>query len=149
MFGENLKKIMSEKGLSVTKVSQLSGVGKSSISQYLSGKNIPTSERIKVLADAIGCTVEELIDTPTVKTVVEQTGSNTEEVFNVPVELAAKLMHKSNKYVYDGLKRGDVFKFGNAVKTSTQWSYFISSKKFTEETGIPVDVSMIYRKKRG
>ena len=38
MFGENLKKIMSEKGLSVTKVSQLSGVGKSSISQYLSGK---------------------------------------------------------------------------------------------------------------
>ena len=74
MFGENLKKIMSEKGLSVTKVSQLSGVGKSSISQYLSGKNVPTSERIKVLADAIGCTVEELADIPTGETVVKQTG---------------------------------------------------------------------------
>ena len=138
MFGENLKKIMSEKGLSVTKVSQLSGVGKSSISQYLSGKNVPTSERIKVLADAIGCTVEELADIPTGEIVVKQTGLNTEEVFNVPVELAAKLMHKKNNFVYEGLRQG-VFPFGYAVQTSTQWSYFISSKKFTECTGIPVN----------
>ena len=62
MFKEKLRKVMSEKGLSITKVSQLSGIGKSSISQYLSGKNVPTSERIKVLADAIECTVEELTD---------------------------------------------------------------------------------------
>lgn len=141
MFGENLKKIMSEKGLSVTKVSQLSGVGKSSISQYLSGKNVPTSERIKVLADAIGCTVEELADIPTGETVVKQTGLNIEEVFNVPVELAAKLMRKKNNFVYEGLRQG-VFPFGYAVQTSAQWSYFISSKKFTECTGIPVNASM-------
>lgn len=146
MFKEKLRKAMSEKGLSITKVSQLSGIGKSSISQYLSGKNVPTSERIKVLADAIGCTVEELTDIsadiPMNKAEVKQMERNADDVFNVPVELAAKLMHKTNSFVYEGLRQG-VFPFGYAVQTSTQWSYFISSKKFMECTGIQINVNMI------
>jgi len=138
MFNDNLKKIMKEKGYTVTKLSQLSGVGKSSISQYLSGKNAPSSERIGVLADALGCTVDDLAVVPEgEKTIQKQMNGEQVEVFNVPVELAAKLMHKKNNFVYEGLRQG-VFPWGYAVKTSSEWSYFISSVKFTEYTGIPV-----------
>lgn len=137
MFGENLRRIMQERGYSVTKLSQVSGVGKSSISQYLSGKNIPTKERIVVIAKTLGCTVDELAAIPTGKVVVKHIGDTQHEVFNVPVELAAKLMHKKNNFVYEGLRQG-IFPWGYAVQTSSQWSYYISSVKFTEHTGIPV-----------
>lgn len=140
MFGANLKRIMSEKNFTVTKLSQVSGVGKSSISQYLSGKNVPSADRIHVLADSLGCTIEELAAIPVGEKVIRKTPSgNSSEVFNVPVEMAAKLMHKKNNFVYEGLQQG-VFPWGYAVKTSSQWSYFISSVKFTEHTGIPVSM---------
>lgn len=140
MFGENLKKIMNERNFTLTKLSQVSGVGKSSISQYLSGKNIPSADRIHVLADALECTVEELAVIPAGKKVIRKPLSgNSSEVFNVPVETAAKLMHKKNNFVYEGLQQG-IFPWGYAVKTSSQWSYFISSVKFTEHTGIPVSI---------
>lgn len=140
MFGENLKRIMCERNFTVTKLSKVSGIGKSSISQYLSGKNVPSAERIRVLADTLECTVEELAVVPAGEKVVNKTpAGDSSEVFNVPVEMAAKLMHKKNNFVYEGLQQG-VFPWGYAVKTSSQWSYFISSAKFTEYTGIPVSL---------
>ena len=42
---------------------------------------------------------------------------NWQEVFNVPVETAAKLMHKKNNFVYEGLRQC-IFPWGYAVKTS-------------------------------
>lgn len=140
MFNDNLKRIMDEKHYTVTRLSQISGIGKSSISQYLSGKNIPSPERISILAGVIGCTVEDLTYVPEgEKTIQKQQTGELMEVFNVPVELAAKLMHKKNSFVYEGLRQG-VFPWGYAVKTSSEWSYFISSVKFTEHTGIPVSL---------
>lgn len=49
-FSEKLKNLMSELGLSQSKLSDLTGIGKSSISQYLSGKNEPSKDR-KTFAD--------------------------------------------------------------------------------------------------
>ena len=40
-FGEKLKVLMRDQGLTQSELSALTGVGKSSISQYLSGKNEP------------------------------------------------------------------------------------------------------------
>ena len=136
MFSKNLKQIMQEKGITLSELSRITGIGKSSISQYLSGKNIPTSERIKVIADALGCAVEDLI-VESSEPVKVHTKSGEMEVWNVPVELAAKLMHKKNNFVYKGLREG-VFPWGYAVQLSTKWTYFISSVKFTEYTGIEV-----------
>ena len=60
------------------------------------------------------------------------------KVFNVPVQVAAKLMNKNVEFLYMGLQQG-IFPFGYAVKTSTKYSYYISSVKFEEYTGIKVN----------
>ena len=57
--------------------------------------------------------------------------------FNIPVKTVAKLLHKKKDFIYKGLQRG-IFPWGYAVKTSSVWSYYINSKKFTEYTGIEV-----------
>ena len=44
-FGERLKKTMQEIGITQSQLVGMTGIGKSSISQYLSGKNVPTKER--------------------------------------------------------------------------------------------------------
>jgi hypothetical protein len=53
------------------------------------------------------------------------------------VKKAAKLMGKGEQFVRVGLQKG-IFPWGYAVKTSSQYTYFISAAKFTEHTGIPV-----------
>lgn len=58
-------------------------------------------------------------------------------VYNLPVETAAELMGVSLDFVYNGLRDG-VLPFGWAVKNSSIWTYYISSAKFTEYTGIQV-----------
>ena len=57
---------------------------------------------------------------------------------NISVLEAAKLMGKSEMFVRIGLQRGSL-PIGNAVKTSSKYSYYISPKLFEEYTGIKVD----------
>lgn len=129
-FAEKLKALMGELDLSQSKLSDLTGIGKSSISQYLSGKNEPSKDRKKEIARKLGVQ-EDYFDTFETAATVQHDG-----VFNLPVTLAAKLMGKSKEWVKQGLRDG-VFPWGYAVKL-TNWSYFISSVKFTEYTGIKV-----------
>ena len=128
-FSEKLKTLMQQQGLTQTQVKKLTGIGASSISQYVSGKNEPSNARKKEIAVALGVQ-ENYFDTflPEAKI---QSGA-----VNLPVKTAAKLMGKSADWVMQGLRDG-VFPWGYAVKMS-KWSYFISSVKFTEYTGIPV-----------
>lgn len=51
-FGEMLRDILKAKNISQTEFSNLSGIGASSISQYISGKNVPSDERIKDITEA-------------------------------------------------------------------------------------------------
>lgn len=133
VFSENLRLAMVAKNYNITELSRRTGIGKPSISQYLSGKNKPSKARINVLADALGIDCNELdserIDPDKIK---QEHG-----VFNLRVKDAAKLMGVSVDYVTDGLRDG-VLPFGWAVKTSTKWTYYISSVKFTEYTGIEI-----------
>lgn len=132
-FAEKLKALMGELNLSQSKLSDLTGIGKSSISQYLSGKNEPSKDRKKEIARKLGVQ-EDYFDTFETAATVQHDG-----VFNLPVTMAAKLMGKSKEWVKQGLRDG-VFPWGYAVKL-TKWSYFISSVKFTEYTGIKVPMS--------
>ena len=43
-FSQKLKYILSEQNISQAELSRLTGINKSSICQYLSGKNIPSKE---------------------------------------------------------------------------------------------------------
>ena len=105
-FSEKLKNLMSELGLSQSKLSDLTGIGKSSISQYLSGKNEPSKDRKKEIARTLGVQDDYFEQFEPAATV--QHGS----AINVPVPLKMK-----------------------------NWSYFISSVKFTEYTGIEIPVN--------
>lgn len=139
-FAEKLKALMGELDLSQSKLSDLTGIGKSSISQYLSGKNEPSKDRKKEIARKLGVQ-EDYFDTfDTFDTFETAATVQHDGVFNLPVTLAAKLMGKSKEWVKQGLRDG-VFPWGYAVKL-TNWSYFISSVKFTEYTGIKVPLKL-------
>lgn len=133
-FAEKLKNLMKELDISQSKLSHLTGIGKSSISQYLAGKNEPSKNRKIKIALALGVQ-EDYFEMFQPTATVQQH----DEVVNLPVTLVAKLMRKSKEWVMQGLRDG-VFPWGYAVKL-TKWSYFISSVKFTEYTGIKVPVN--------
>lgn len=131
-FAASIKEVMVQKNLTITKISELSGIGKSSISQYVSGKNEPSDQRKRVLAKAMGLPD----DWPA--------GSSTDEIKQQPeangfnVKKAAHLMGKSYEFVYQGLRDG-VFPWGYAVKMkSGKYTYWISADLFTQYTGIQV-----------
>lgn len=129
-FAEKLKALMGELDLSQSKLSDLTGIGKSSISQYLSGKNTPSLERIKALADATGVTFDFLMGhgAAPLKEVPPS-------VKKISVKEAARCMGKSDQFVRIGLQRG-LLPFGNAVPgTGSKWIYYINPAKFREYVG--------------
>lgn len=132
-FAEKLKKLMLELNISQAQVSKLTGIGKSSISQYLSGKNEPSKNRKREIALALGVDGEYFNQFES-KTIIQS-----DSVTNVPVSVVAALMGKSKEWVMQGLRDG-VFPWGYAVKL-TKWSYYISSVKFTEYTGIKIPMN--------
>lgn len=119
MFQETLKAAMVEKGMSQAELAQMSGVPKSSISQYLAGKTTPSMERKTELASAMGLE-ENFFDEADELTVIESFS---------PLEVSRRLK-KSVGFVYQGLQQG-VFPWGYAVQmTSGEWNYFINAEKF-------------------
>lgn len=131
-FADKLKNLMEELNLTQSKISELTGISKPNISQYVSGKHEPSKERKKKIACALGVQ-EDYFETfePIAKI-------QCDEVINLPVILVAKLMHKSKEFVEDGLQQGR-FPWGYAVKMKN-WSYWINSKRFSEIEGIQIPV---------
>lgn len=128
-FAQELTGIMRERNLSRKELSALTGLSQSSISQYLAGKNEPYDGRKKDIAKSLGLDENYfMVRLPEART--------TDARINLPVSVAAKLMGKSIKWVTQGLQ-DKVFPWGYAVKLN-QWSYFISSVKFEECTGIHI-----------
>ena len=134
-FADKLKKLMEDLDLTQGEIHKITGIGRASISQYLSGKNEPSQMRKQEIARALGVQ-ENYFEMFEPAATVQHDG-----VVNLPVTLAAKLMKKSKEWVMQGLRDG-VFPWGYAVKL-TNWSYFISSVKFTEYTGIEVPLNEI------
>lgn len=134
MFKDKLKKVMIDLNLNQVKLSTLTGIGKSSISQYLSGKVEPTELRRREIAVALGLS-PDYFNTDT-SSVIEV--SNTAIPRLIP-EQVAKLTGMSSRTVRAGLRAG-TFPWGYAVKNSNSdiWTYFINAIKFSEIEGIPL-----------
>ena len=66
MFNEKLKQAMQEKEMNLTALSAATGIGKSSISQYLSGKNEPPDKKKVVIAEALGLAPNFYFCTPNI-----------------------------------------------------------------------------------
>lgn len=132
IFSQRLKQAMDEQRVTQTDLCTKTGLGKSSVSQYVSGKNIPNGVRMKMLADALNVSPDWLsgsIDEPAIE-------SNHPD--NLQVEVAAKLMGVGKQFIRVGLRNG-TFPFGYAVlMPSGKYRYYISPKKFTEYTGIEI-----------
>lgn len=137
-FHIKLKKLMKELNISQAQVINLTGIGKSSISQYLSGKNEPSDKRKRQIAISLGVQEDyfDITNNSTTEEAIDLDGC-----VNLPVPVAAKLMGKSREWIMQGLRDG-VFPFGYAVKLK-EWSYFISSIKFTEFTGIQIPSKIV------
>jgi transcriptional regulator with XRE-family HTH domain len=131
MFNEILKQAMQEKEMNLTALSAATGIGKSSISQYLSGKNEPPEKRKEVIATALGLSVDYF------KTAEIQEDISADTP-NLPVTTAARLMGKSKEFIYQGLRDG-VFPWGYGVKMGKNWSYYISPVMFTKCTGLAIN----------
>ncbi|MEK4788331.1 MULTISPECIES: helix-turn-helix domain-containing protein [Bacillus] len=116
-FAEILRKAMDETNMTQAELSKLTGIGKSSISQYVSGKNEPNQNRKIKIFEVLGISPLEHIDE-----ISTDSG-------RISVQKAAKLLGKSEQFVRVGLQRS-VLPFGTAVKLSSKWTYHISAKKF-------------------
>ncbi|HIZ55151.1 MAG TPA: helix-turn-helix domain-containing protein [Firmicutes bacterium] len=130
-FASKLDKLMRELSLSQARLSDLTGIGRSSISQYLAGKNEPSRERKKKIAISLGVQENYFEVFETAATVQENSA------IKMQPALAAKLMGASKGFVEEGLQQGR-FPWGYAVKRR-KWSYWINAKKFArcEEISLP------------
>lgn len=119
-FAKQLKQVMLDKGMSQAELAARIGKGKSSVSQYLSGKNIPKEDVQKKIAEVLECNFDQI-----------ETG----DVQNISVAECAKILGKSEQFVRVALQQG-VLPFGFAVKMSSKYSYHVSKAKVYEYLGM-------------
>lgn len=60
-FGRNLYIALYDKKMSQTKLSEMVGVKRETISRYVSGEKTPSSDTLIKIADALGVTVDSLV----------------------------------------------------------------------------------------
>lgn len=131
-FSERLKQAMDERKISQAELAALIGKGKSSVSQYISGKNIPKGDVQKQIAQVLDCSVDWLNE--------EESFNNKTltGLHNITVAEAAKKLDKSEQFIRVALQMGTA-PFGFAARNKTRWSYHISPKKLAEYLGIDND----------
>lgn len=132
IFANRLKQAMDEQGVNQTDLCAKVGLGKSSVSQYLSGKNTPNDLRLKMIADALNVSPAWL------RGEIDEPETENGHPNNLSVETAARLMGVGKQFIRVGLRNG-TFPFGYAVlMPSGKFRYYISPKKFTEYTGVEI-----------
>lgn len=62
MFRNNLKSILKNKGGSLKEVAKKLGISVAKLSEYINGPVRLSDEIVQQIADAVGCTVDELLD---------------------------------------------------------------------------------------
>ena len=131
-FAKNLKIIMDERNLSQTDLSNITGIGKPSISQYLSGINIPYKSRLAEIANALGVSITRLTaKDPNAE--CEPPPIITHQ--RVSIDEAARRLGKSKQFIRISLQNG-VAPFGFATKGSgDSYDYHISPKLLDEYIG--------------
>ena len=134
-FSEQLKEAMQQLGINQSQVVGMTGLCKSSISQYLSDINIPTEERQKHIAVSLGL-APDYFSKENKQVVAFSKQALNEGIQRLDVMVAAKILGMTHTTVRKGLQQG-VFPWGYAIKTSAnRWTYFINAKRFAEIEGI-------------
>ena len=59
-MGERIKHLREKAGLSQKRLAEILGIDQSAVARWETGENTPAANRIKPLADALGCTPGDL-----------------------------------------------------------------------------------------
>ncbi|HBB46757.1 MAG TPA: XRE family transcriptional regulator [Blautia sp.] len=128
-FSEKLKEAMQDLDLNQKQVVGMTGKSKGSISQYLSGKQIPSEKAQSDIAVSLGLNPDYFKneENPASFRIPRK-----ETIPRLDVVKAAQLMGMNHDTVRKGLQQG-VFPWGYAIHTSeNRWTYFINAKRFVE-----------------
>lgn len=137
-FSEKLKKAMEDLNISQKQLVCMTGIGKSSISQYLNGKNIPSEQRQKDIAVSLGLEADYFEHETVAAVSPKKISANNTGIRKILVEDVAKIMGVNHNTIRKGLQQG-VFPWGYAIKTSeNRWAYFINADRFAEHEKITV-----------
>ena len=137
-FAEKLRNAMQELDLNQVQVCGLTGKSKASISQYLSGKQIPSEEVQSKIATALGLSSDYFAKADDQVFVLPTSDIRDKVIPKLEVEKAAELLQMNHVTVRKGLQQG-VFPWGYAIHTSpNRWVYFINAKRFMEIEGIAI-----------
>ena len=126
-FSKRLKMAMDKREISQVELAAQIGKGKSSVSQYLSGKNIPKNDVQQKIAEVLDCTIAYL------NSEVPENDYSESGICNISVAEAAKRIGKSEQFIRVGLQNQRL-PFGTAVFIK-RWSYHISPKLLNEYIG--------------
>lgn len=137
-FSEKLKQAMQELQLNQRQVCGLTGKSKGSVSQYLSGKQVPSVEVQSSIATALGLEADYFEKLDDQITILPSSEVRNGIIPKLLPEVAAKYLGMDKGTVRRGLQQG-VFPWGYAIHTSdNRWVYFINAKRFAEIEGITV-----------
>lgn len=137
-FSEKLKKAMQELHLNQRQVCGITGKSKGSVSQYLSGKQIPSEDVQRDIAVSLGLDQDYFTKDDSQTVVLPTKEVRNGVIPRLDVEKAAKLLQMGHNTVRKGLQQG-VFPWGYAIKTSeNRWCYFINAKRFADIEGVCV-----------
>lgn len=141
-FSEKLKQAMQELHLNQRQVCGITGKSKGSVSQYLSGKQIPSGDVRRDIAVSLGL-APDYFDQDTEPVISREALEDGKIRRMLPAE-AADLMGLGVNSVRNGLQQG-VFPWGYAIVTSMdpdtgekRWTYWINAKRFAEIEGVAV-----------
>lgn len=135
-FAEKLKKAMQELGLNQRQVVTLTGKSKGSVSQYLSGKQIPSPDAQSAMAVSLGLDADYFTKDDERLVILPASEVRDGKIPRLLPEVAATYLGMDKATVRKGLQRG-VFPWGYAVQTSEhRWAYFINARRFAEVEGI-------------
>ena len=135
-FAEKLKKAMQELNLNQRQVVTLTGKSKGSVSQYLSGKQIPSEDVQSAIATALGLESDYFTKDDERLVILPASEVKDGKIPRLLPEVAATYLGMDKATVRKGLQQG-VFPWGYAVQTSEhRWAYFINARRFAEVEGI-------------
>lgn len=135
-FAEKLKKAMQELNLNQRQVVTLTGKSKGSVSQYLSGKQIPSEDVQSAIATSLGLDADYFTKDDERLVILPASEVRDGKIPRLLPEVAATYLGMDKATVRKGLQQG-VFPWGYAVQTSEhRWAYFINARRFAEVEGI-------------
>ncbi len=135
-FAEKLKKAMQELNLNQRQVVTMIGKSKGSVSQYLSGKQIPSEDVQSAIATALGLESDYFTKDDERLVILPASEVKDGKIPRLLPEVAATYLGMDKATIRKGLQQG-VFPWGYAVQTSEhRWAYFINARRFAEVEGI-------------